>query len=119
MANESIDRILERVDPSKRAFLKRLVVGAAFAAPFVVSFSMDGLSVYDAHAQQGSNTMPSDRNLKEAFAPIDAEVILGKVARLPIETWRYRVSPSATSVPWPRTSRPPSGWARTTGTSIC
>jgi len=32
----------------------------------------------------------SDRNVKEAFAPVDAQVILDRVARLSIETWRYK-----------------------------
>lgn len=56
MADEGVDRILERVDPAKRLFLKSLVVGSAFVAPLVASFSLDGLSVYEAHAQ-GSNVL--------------------------------------------------------------
>jgi Chaperone of endosialidase len=32
----------------------------------------------------------SDRNRKEAFAPVDAHVILDRVARLPIKSWRYK-----------------------------
>jgi hypothetical protein len=54
MANDHVDDALQHVDPAKRDFLKALVVGTAFVAPLVVSFSMDGLSVYEAHAQ-GSN----------------------------------------------------------------
>ena len=46
MADSDVDRVLEHVDPSKRAFLKSLVVGSAFVAPLVASFSLDGLSVY-------------------------------------------------------------------------
>lgn len=37
--------LFEKVDEGKRAFLKKLVVGAAFAAPVVHSFSMDGLRI--------------------------------------------------------------------------
>ena len=88
MANDHVDDALQHVDPAKRDFLKALVVGTAFVAPMVVSFSMDGLSVYEAHAA-GSNIV-SDRNRKEAFAPVDAHVILDRVARLPIESWRYK-----------------------------
>lgn len=55
MADSDVDRVLEHVDPSKRAFLKSLVVGSAFVAPLVASFSLDGLSVYEAHAQSSSN----------------------------------------------------------------
>ena len=59
MADQDVDQILEHVDPAKRAFLKGLVVGSAFVAPLVASFSLDGLSVYEAHAQGGSNTTTS------------------------------------------------------------
>ena len=55
MADGDVDRMLEHVDPARRAFLKRLVVGSAFVAPLVASFSLDGLSVYEAHAQGASN----------------------------------------------------------------
>jgi endosialidase-like protein len=88
--NDKVDEVLQRVDPAKRGFLKALVVGSAFVAPTVASFSMEGLSVYEAHAQGGSNIAPSDRNVKEGFAPVDARMILDRVAGLPIETWRYK-----------------------------
>jgi hypothetical protein len=90
MSEDRIDRVLESVDPSKRDFLKRLVVGTAFVVPQIASFSMDGLSVYDAHAQGGSNIAPSDRGLKERFAPVDSQAILARVCRLAVETWNYR-----------------------------
>ncbi|MFP2924346.1 tail fiber domain-containing protein [Pyxidicoccus sp. 3LG] len=32
----------------------------------------------------------SDRNLKEDFRPIDGEEVLAKVARMPVESWRYK-----------------------------
>jgi hypothetical protein len=64
-------------------------VGTAFVAPIVVSFPMEGLSVYEAHAQGGSN-VPSDRGLKEDFASVDSQTILERVTGLPIETWRYK-----------------------------
>jgi Na+/H+-dicarboxylate symporter len=51
MADEELDRVLERVDPAKRAFLKTIIVGTAFVVPTVASFSMDGLSLYEANAQ--------------------------------------------------------------------
>jgi len=56
MADDKIDRALEQVDPAKRAFLKGLVGGGAFLAPMVVSFSMEGVSLYQAHAGAASNT---------------------------------------------------------------
>jgi hypothetical protein len=41
---------LEGLDPSKRATLSRLATGAAFAAPVVASFTMQGLAIRPAHA---------------------------------------------------------------------
>ena len=56
---ENVDEVLQRVDPAKRAFLKGLLVGSAFVTPIVTSFSMSGVSVYQAHAQNGSNVTGS------------------------------------------------------------
>ena len=49
--NNEIDDVLNNVSPEKRAFLKAIIVGTAFVVPSVMSFSMDGLSLYQAHAQ--------------------------------------------------------------------
>lgn len=51
MADNELEKVLERIDPAKRAFLKTIIVGTAFVVPTVVSFSMDGLSLYEADAQ--------------------------------------------------------------------
>jgi hypothetical protein len=53
--HDQVDDALQHVDPAKRAFLKALVVGTAFGAPLVASFSMKGVSSYEVHAQAGSN----------------------------------------------------------------
>jgi hypothetical protein len=53
--NATVDDALLHVEPAKRAFLKALVIGTAFGAPMVVSFSMKGISSYEVHAQGGSN----------------------------------------------------------------
>jgi len=104
MATNRLDEALKRVDANKRAFLKGLVAGGAFVTPMVLSFPMDAVSVYKAHAQGGSNiiitsgtttvtttrTIVSDRNRKEGFAGVDSRAILERVARLPIETWQYK-----------------------------
>jgi len=42
--------VLDRIDPEKRATLKKLAAGAAFVGPVVLSFSIGGLSVRDARA---------------------------------------------------------------------
>jgi hypothetical protein len=51
MADETLDPILEKVDPEKREFLKKVIVGTAFVAPIVSSFSLEGLSPNEAFAQ--------------------------------------------------------------------
>lgn len=55
MDKDKPEEILNRLDPERREFLKKIVVATAFTVPAVASFSMDGLSVYEAHAQNGSN----------------------------------------------------------------
>jgi hypothetical protein len=55
MADDKFDPILKEVDPEKRDFLKKVIVGTAFVTPIVASFSMEGLSPNEAFAQS-SNT---------------------------------------------------------------
>jgi hypothetical protein len=88
MAHDPLDDVLKRTDPAKRQFLRKILVGTAFAIPTVTSFTMDGLSVYDAYAQGSGNL--SDRHAKEGFAPVDVHSVLARVARLPVQTWSYR-----------------------------
>lgn len=57
MAEDELEQVLDRLDPKKRAFLKTLVVGTAFVVPTVASFSMDGLSLYEANAQVSNITL--------------------------------------------------------------
>jgi hypothetical protein len=40
MKNEKLDHVMRTVDPAKRLFLKKLVLGAGFAIPIVASFSL-------------------------------------------------------------------------------
>jgi hypothetical protein len=58
MAQEGFDDVLQKIDPTKRDFVKALVVGTGFIAPTVASFSMEGISLYEAHAQ--SNVTEAD-----------------------------------------------------------
>ncbi len=46
-----IGKRLDSVDPSKRELLDHIARGAAFAAPIVASFAMDGLTISKAQAQ--------------------------------------------------------------------
>jgi hypothetical protein len=40
----------------------------------------------------GTLNPPSDRNVKQDFAPVDAIAVLEKVAALPVQTWAYKHS---------------------------
>ena len=44
MADDKLDAVLGQVDPRKRAFLKKLIVGTAFAVPMVASYSVKDLA---------------------------------------------------------------------------
>jgi hypothetical protein len=49
-------KFIERIDVSKRSSIRKMVIGTAFVVPTLVSFSMSGLAVNEAHAQSyGSN----------------------------------------------------------------
>ena len=47
---DRMERALETIDESRRAALRKLVVGAVFVAPVVASFAINGLTVGPAHA---------------------------------------------------------------------
>lgn len=54
------DEVLEKVDPDRRGFVRKVIVGTAFAAPVISSFSMDGLSIKvgrSAFAGNGSSSL--------------------------------------------------------------
>lgn len=54
--DQSIKEALEGLDAGKRKILTRLAKGSAFAAPVVVAFLMQGLSIRAAHAFPGSSS---------------------------------------------------------------
>jgi hypothetical protein len=47
---ERLEQALETIDDSKRASLRKLIVGSVFVAPVVASFAINGLTVSAAHA---------------------------------------------------------------------
>ena len=49
-----LDEQLAGVEPSRRTFIKRVAIGAAFATPIITSFSMSGMAA-NAAAAQSSN----------------------------------------------------------------
>jgi hypothetical protein len=44
MENDKLQEALRVVDPAKRAFLRKMVLGAAFAVPTIASFSVKDLA---------------------------------------------------------------------------
>jgi hypothetical protein len=59
MADENrLDEELAGLDPSRRTFIKRVAIGAAFAAPIVSSFSMSGLNTAGAAALASNQSPP-------------------------------------------------------------
>jgi hypothetical protein len=68
--NGKLEKALTGIDESKRRTLTRLGLGAAFVAPIVASFSMDGLTISKVHAASangsgvsgGGNTTSSSNN---------------------------------------------------------
>ena len=50
--------LADHVGPSRRTFIKRVAVGAAFAAPVVSSFSMSGVNAAFAQSNGSGNQPP-------------------------------------------------------------
>ena len=44
MKNEKLEQLLRTVDPSKRLFLRKFLLGAAFAVPIIASYSVKDLA---------------------------------------------------------------------------
>jgi hypothetical protein len=57
MTDDNLDPILEHADPDKREFLRKVIVGTAFVAPIVASFSMETLSPDRAFALSSNITV--------------------------------------------------------------
>ena len=58
---DDLDRVIESAGHDRRTFLRRLVVGSAFAVPVVSSFSMAGIQAVYAQTPtaSGQRTAPS------------------------------------------------------------
>ncbi len=59
MTKDNEQKILDQVDAGRRDVIKKFITGAAFVAPAVASFSMDGLTVNSAMAAIVSNSTTS------------------------------------------------------------
>jgi len=60
------DRILQRVDESRRGFVRRLL-GTTFAAPLIASFSIEALSTSTADASALSNQTVDNQFDRQRF----------------------------------------------------
>lgn len=60
--DKRLDEQLADIEPSRRTFIKRVAIGAAFATPIVSSFSMSGLTVNTAAAQNAGISQNSTKN---------------------------------------------------------
>ena len=50
MDDQPDPKLLESVDEGRRASLKKILLGSAFAIPVIASFTMSGLGVNEAYA---------------------------------------------------------------------
>jgi hypothetical protein len=59
--DDDLDRVIESAGHDRRTFLRRLVVGSAFAVPVVASFSMSGIQAVYAQTPtaSGQRSAPS------------------------------------------------------------
>jgi hypothetical protein len=55
MSDKKDAPILDKVDPGKRDFVRKVIKGTAFAVPVVASFSMDGLTIGGIRPAYASN----------------------------------------------------------------
>ena len=57
------EKVLNSVDETRRSFVRKLILGTAFMAPAVASFSMAGISGAEAHQAAGNMTTPMAGNM--------------------------------------------------------
>ena len=66
--NSKLEKALNGIDESKRRTLMRLGLGAAFVAPIVASFSMDGLTISKVHAASANGSgVTSDKKHRKVI----------------------------------------------------
>lgn len=71
MGQERSSYGLDRIDPQKRATLRKLAAGAVFAAPVVLSFPLGSLAITDVRAYVN----PTDQQVE--FPPIPGDTADG------------------------------------------
>jgi hypothetical protein len=50
-SREGAEKVLDRLDETRRSFVRNLIIAGPFVVPAVASFAMSGLSVSEAQAQ--------------------------------------------------------------------
>jgi|SoiMethySBSTD1v2_1073268.scaffolds.fasta_scaffold1990691_2 hypothetical protein len=56
MSEKQLDDLLGKVPESRRSALRKLIVGAGFVLPVIMSFTMSGIPVHKALAQVSNGT---------------------------------------------------------------
>lgn len=81
MSPIELERRLEQCDPTRREFLKALILGTAYATPIVASFGMDGLGVAPASASSNIGMSNLCEGLvSNLMSNIPTDVIISKTA---------------------------------------
>jgi hypothetical protein len=62
MSQDKLDRVLSKVEASRRGVIKAMIAGAAFAVPLATSFTMNGLAQNQALALSGNSSIPPNTN---------------------------------------------------------
>jgi hypothetical protein len=66
MSEEKLDQIFASVEPSRRAILKKMVIGGGFAIPVIVSFSVTDLMA------QGIGSPATSSSVKTSTAMVSS-----------------------------------------------
>jgi hypothetical protein len=77
------EKVLNSVDETRRSFVRKLILGTAFMAPAVASFSMASISGAEAHQAAGNMTTPMAGNMTTPVAgnmtvPMTGNMTTGK-----------------------------------------
>lgn len=76
MSEVELDQLLEKCEPSRREFLKSLILGTAYAAPLVTSFGMVGLGGSPASAASNLGLSNLCEGLPANMMAMETDVIV-------------------------------------------
>jgi hypothetical protein len=72
MSDDARDEIFDRVGDDRRAFLKKMVIGSAFAVPVVSTFSLTGMQASFAQSATSSKPAVAPESVATTAAPTTA-----------------------------------------------